>query len=81
MKFPHFFIERPIFASVIWIITLIIGAISYLSLPVEQYPEVAPPTIVVTANYPGANAETVAKTVATPLEQEIILDSIINSTY
>ncbi len=71
MKFPHFFIDRPIFASVIWIITLIIGTISYLALPVEQYPEVAPPTIVVTANYPGANAETVAKTVATPLEQEI----------
>ena len=71
MKFPHFFIERPIFASVIWIITLIIGGISYFSLPIEQYPQVVPPTIVVSASYPGANAETVAKTVATPLEQEI----------
>ena len=71
MKTPHFFIERPIFASVIWIIVLIIGGISYFSLPVEQYPDVTPPTIVVSANYAGANADTVAKTVATPLEQEI----------
>ncbi|MBY0355907.1 MAG: efflux RND transporter permease subunit, partial [Rickettsiales bacterium] len=71
MKFSHFFIERPIFASVLWIITLIIGTISYFSLPIEQYPQVVPPTIVVTTSYPGANAETVAKTVATPLEQEI----------
>jgi hydrophobe/amphiphile efflux-1 (HAE1) family protein len=71
MKAAHFFIERPIFASVIWIITLIIGAISYFNLPIEQYPDVTPPTIVVNASYPGANADTVAKTVATPLEQEI----------
>jgi hydrophobe/amphiphile efflux-1 (HAE1) family protein len=71
MKLPHFFIERPIFASVLWIITLIVGVIAYLGLPVAQYPEVVPPTIVVTTNYPGANAETVARTVSTPLEQEI----------
>jgi hydrophobe/amphiphile efflux-1 (HAE1) family protein len=71
MKIAHFFIERPIFASVIWIITLILGGLSYFALPIEQYPQVVPPTIVVTASYPGANADTVAKTVATPLEQEI----------
>jgi hydrophobe/amphiphile efflux-1 (HAE1) family protein len=71
MKAAHFFIERPIFASVIWILTLIIGLISYFNLPIEQYPDVTPPTIVVNASYPGANADTVAKTVATPLEQEI----------
>lgn len=71
MKFPHFFIERPIFATVIWVITLIIGIIGYASLPVEQYPGIAPPTIVVNAGYPGASADVVAKTVATPLEQEI----------
>jgi len=71
VRFPHFFIERPIFASVVSILITLIGAISYLSLPVAQYPEVAPPTIQVTANYPGASAEIVADTVATPLEQEV----------
>lgn len=71
MKFSHFFIDRPIFASVIWIITSIIGLISYFQLAVEQYPAVVPPTINVTASYPGADALTVAQTVATPLEQEI----------
>lgn len=71
MKLSHFFIDRPIFASVISIFLVIIGALSYLSLPVAQYPEIAPPTISVSAVYPGANAETVAATVATPLEQEI----------
>ncbi|MCG8641001.1 MAG: multidrug efflux RND transporter permease subunit [Desulfobacterales bacterium] len=71
MKIGHFFIDRPIFATVLSIITMIIGALAYLTLPVEQYPQVAPPTIQVTASYPGANAQTVAATVATPLEQEI----------
>lgn len=71
MKLSHFFIDRPIFASVVWIIVVIIGALSYFNLPIEQYPQVVPPTVVVTANYPGANADVVAKTVATPLEQEI----------
>ncbi|MBT33429.1 MAG: hydrophobe/amphiphile efflux-1 family RND transporter [Thalassobius sp.] len=71
MKFSHTFIDRPILASVISILIIIIGTLAYFSLPVSQYPEVAPPTIVVTANYPGASAETISKTVATPLEQEI----------
>src|SRR4029079_2339288 len=71
MNFSHFFVDRPIFASVASIVIVILGLISYFSLPVSQYPEVAPPTVVVRAQYPGANAETVAETVATPLEQEI----------
>jgi hydrophobic/amphiphilic exporter-1 (mainly G- bacteria), HAE1 family len=71
MRFAHFFVDRPIFASVVSIVLLIVGAIAYTQLPVAQYPEIAPPTIVVRAQYPGADAETVAATVATPIEQEI----------
>ncbi|MBL8580057.1 MAG: efflux RND transporter permease subunit [Mesorhizobium sp.] len=71
MSFSHFFVDRPIFASVLSIVLLIVGGIAYTLLPVAQYPEIAPPTIVVQASYPGADAETVAATVATPLEQEI----------
>ncbi|HEY0621970.1 multidrug efflux RND transporter permease subunit [Sphingomonas sp.] len=71
MKFPHFFIERPIFAAVLSILIVIIGAIAYPSLPVAQYPSIAPPTVVVTATYPGASAETLAETVAAPIEQTI----------
>jgi HAE1 family hydrophobic/amphiphilic exporter-1 len=71
MNFPHFFIDRPIFAAVISIIITLIGGVAYFSLPVAQYPEIAPPSISVTASYPGASAEIVAKTVATPLEQEV----------
>ncbi|HEX8418113.1 MAG TPA: multidrug efflux RND transporter permease subunit [Methylobacterium sp.] len=71
MRFAHFFVDRPIFASVTSIVLLIIGYVSYISLPVAQYPEIVPPTVVVRASYPGANAETVAATIATPIEQEI----------
>ncbi len=71
MKIAHFFIDRPIFASVLSIIAIIVGTLSYRNLPVAQYPEVVPPTIQVEAVYPGANAEVLAKTVATPLEQQI----------
>ncbi len=71
MRFSHFFIDRPIFAAVIAIVISLVGFIAYLGLPVAQYPEIVPPTIVVRASYPGANAETVAATVATPLEQQI----------
>lgn len=71
MNLPRFFIDRPIFATVLSIITVIIGYMAFLSLPIEQYPQVAPPTIQVSATYPGATAETVAETVATPIEQEI----------
>jgi HAE1 family hydrophobic/amphiphilic exporter-1 len=83
MSFSHFFVNRPIFASVVSIIIVILGGIAYFSLPVAQYPEVAPPTVVVRAQYPGANAQTVAETVATPLEQEIngVEDMLYMSSY
>jgi len=71
MRFTHFFVDHPIFATVVSILITLLGAIAYISLPVAQYPEIAPPTIQVSATYPGASAETVADTVATPLEQEI----------
>ena len=71
MNISHFFIDRPIFAAVISILITLIGAVAYFSLPVAQYPDIAPPSISVTASYPGASAEIVAKTVATPLEQEV----------
>ncbi len=71
MRFSHFFIDRPIFASVISILIVLVGIVAYPSLPVAQYPEIAPPTITVTASYPGASAEVLAETVAAPLEQEI----------
>lgn len=67
----HFFIDRPIFASVLSIVLLIVGGVTLTLLPIAQYPEVAPPTVQVTATYPGANAKTVADTVATPIEQEV----------
>ena len=71
MKFSHFFIRRPIFASVLSILIVLLGAIALFTLPIAQYPEITPPTIFVMANYPGASAETVANTVATPLEEQI----------
>jgi hydrophobic/amphiphilic exporter-1 (mainly G- bacteria), HAE1 family len=71
MRFAHFFVDRPIFASVLSIVLLIVGGIAYTQLPVAQYPEIAPPTIVIRTSYPGADAETIANTVATPIEQEI----------
>ncbi len=71
MKFSHIFIDRPILATVLSIVIVILGTLAYFSLPVAQYPEVVPPTVVVTATYPGASSETISKTVATPLEQEI----------
>jgi hydrophobe/amphiphile efflux-1 (HAE1) family protein len=71
MRFSHFFIDRPIFASVLSLIILIVGGIAQFRLPVAEYPEIAPPTVNVTATYPGASAEVIAQTVATPLEQEI----------
>ncbi|MDJ0721805.1 MAG: multidrug efflux RND transporter permease subunit [Desulfobacterales bacterium] len=71
MKLPHFFIDRPIMATVIAIITVIVGLVAYYTLPVAQYPEVVPPNIVVRTSFPGASPEVIAATVATPLEQEI----------
>jgi len=66
-----FFIERPILANVLAVITLIIGFISYYRLPVEQYPPIVPPTIQVTSKYPGASAAVVAETIGIPLEQAV----------
>ena len=71
MKFSHFFIDHPRFATVISALIVIFGLLAYFQLPVTQYPNITPPQVQVRASYPGANAETVSRTVATPLEQEI----------
>jgi multidrug efflux pump len=71
MNFPHFFIDRPIFAGVISIVITLVGVIALSTLPIAQYPQIAPPTIQVTTNYPGANAKVVSETVATPIEQQV----------
>ena len=71
MRLSHFFIDRPIFAAVISIVFVILGAVSFVRLPIAQYPEIAPPLISVTGQYPGASAEVVASTVVTPIEQQI----------
>ena len=66
MRLPHFFIDRPIFAAVLSIIILIIGAIAQSTLPIAEYPEIAPPTVNIAATYPGASAQIISETVATP---------------
>jgi len=83
MSFSHFFIRRPIFATVVSLLIVILGALAYTQLPISQYPEIAPPTIVVRASYPGADAETVARTVATPIEEEVngVEDMLYMSSY
>jgi multidrug efflux pump len=79
MNFSSFFITRPIFAGVLSLLTFILGAIALFQLPISEYPEVAPPTVIVTATYPGANPKTIAETVASPLEQTI--NGIENMLY
>ncbi|MGV8863653.1 MAG: efflux RND transporter permease subunit [Pseudomonas sp.] len=71
MNFSQFFITRPIFAAVLSLLILIAGAISLFQLPISEYPEVVPPTVVVRANFPGANPKVIGETVAAPLEQAI----------
>jgi hydrophobe/amphiphile efflux-1 (HAE1) family protein len=71
MRISHFFIDRPIFASVVSIIFVILGGVGFSRLPVAQYPEIAPPTITVNGTYPGASSDVVAATVVTPIEQQI----------
>lgn len=70
-EFVNFFIDRPIFASVLSILIVLVGSLALLKLPIAQYPEIAPPNIVVAAYYPGANSQVVAETVAMPIEQEV----------
>src|SRR5712671_877373 len=71
MNFSSFFIRRPIFAGVLSTMVFLVGLIAMWRLPISEYPEVVPPTIVVRATYPGANPKTIAETVASPLEQAI----------
>src|SRR5947209_12254184 len=71
MNLGQLSINRPILAMVLSIVLLIVGAIAYTTLPVAEYPEVVPPTVVVTAQYPGASAQTISDTVAAPIEQQI----------
>ncbi len=79
MNFSHFFIRRPIFAGVLSIAVFVVGLIAMWRLPISEYPEVVPPTIVVRAAYPGANPKTISETVASPLEQAI--NGVENSLY
>src|SRR6202521_307679 len=71
MRLAHIFIDRPILATVLSVFVTLVGLGALAFLPVAQYPEIVPPTVQVTTIYPGASAETVSRTVATPLEQEI----------
>lgn len=71
MKFSHFFINRPIFAGVLSVVIIIVGLLAYFNLPIAQYPDVVPPTIVVNASYPGASPEVISRTVASPIEQQV----------
>lgn len=71
MPLSHFFIDRPIFASVVSMLITIVGFIALIQMPISEYPEIAPPTVNVTASYPGASAQVISETVATPIEQEI----------
>ena len=72
MKIAQFFVDRPILAGVLSVLIVIAGSISLFKLPISEYPEVVPPTVVVKANYPGANPKVIAETVATPLETQIV---------
>jgi HAE1 family hydrophobic/amphiphilic exporter-1 len=71
MKLSHFFIDRPIFAIVVSTVIVLLGGIAYFTLAVAQYPDVTPPTVQVTATYPGADPQTLAETVAQPIEQQV----------
>src|SRR3979411_3556595 len=71
MNISNFFIKRPIFAAVISIIIFVIGVLAYFRLPLSEYPEVVPPTVVVRTSYPGANPTVIADTEASPLEHQI----------
>jgi HAE1 family hydrophobic/amphiphilic exporter-1 len=69
--FSRFFIQRPIFATLLSIVVIIAGVVTFGALPVTQYPEITPPTVQVSAIYPGASAQVIAETVASPIEQQV----------
>src|SRR3569832_2302049 len=71
MKFSHFFIDRPIFAAVLSIVFVLVGGLALFQLPAAQYPNIVPPTVIVSSRYPGANPQVLADTVAAPIEQEV----------
>ncbi len=71
MRLSHFFIDRPIFASVLSLLIVIVGVIAQQILPIAEYPDIAPPTVTITTTYPGASAQIVSETVATPIEQQV----------
>src|SRR4051812_38611327 len=79
MNISDFFIKRPIFAGVLSIIIFLVGAIALFRLPISEYPEVVPPTVIVRAVYPGANPKTISETVAAPIEQAVT--GVENSLY
>jgi multidrug efflux pump subunit AcrB len=71
MNLSRFFIDRPIFSGVVSVVIFLAGVVALLQLPVSEYPEIVPPTVVVKAQFPGANPKVIAETVATPLEEQI----------
>ena len=71
MRISHFFIERPVFAAVVAVLITLVGAIAFPTLPIAQYPDIVPPTVTISAGYPGASAETLADSVAAPIEQQV----------
>ena len=73
MNFSQFFIQKPIFAGVLSLMIFIAGAITINQLPITEYPEVVPPTVVVNASYPGASPTVIAETVASPLNKQLMV--------
>jgi len=71
VNISHFFIDRPVFATVLSIVIMLVGGIALMTLPVSQYPDIVPPTVNVSASYPGANAQTVAEAIGAPIEQQV----------
>ena len=79
MNFSRFFVDKPIFAAVLSVIVFVAGLIAIFKLPISEYPDVVPPSVVVRAQYPGANPKVIAETVAAPLEEQI--NGVANMLY